>query len=477
MPEAPPFSSFVILAGMRTGSNFLESNLNAVPGIACHGEAFNPGFIGYPNTSTLLGMTLAQRDAAPQKLIRRMRKEPGVLPGFRYFHDHDPRVLPGLLSDPACAKIILTRNPLDSYVSLKIARATGQWKLTNVTKRKGSTVDFDAAEFSAHLKAGQAFLEAIRRGLQISGQTAFALDYDDLHDLEVLNGLLAWLGVAGRLDGLRATLKRQNPEPVADKVSNPEEMRNALASEDLFGLARLPGSEPRRGPAVPAYVGGAATPLLFMPVPGGPDADLRAWLAALDGVTEAALTTGFSQRSLRDWMAARPGHRSFTVLRHPLARAHDVFCRRVLPGGDGTMQKARRMMMRTHAVPLPEGPAHSLAQHRAAFLGFLGFVADTLAGQTALATPAPWATQAQCVQGFAEFAAPDLILREEELAQALPALAVRFGRACPPPPQVSAPEAQYPLAAIHDAEMEKAARAAYHRDYALFGFADWGQAA
>ena len=49
------FDYFVVFAEMRTGSNFLESNLNAFDGIECHGEAFNPHFIGYPNKTELLG--------------------------------------------------------------------------------------------------------------------------------------------------------------------------------------------------------------------------------------------------------------------------------------------------------------------------------------------------------------------------------------------------------------------------------------
>ena len=40
------FEYFVVLAEMRTGSNLLESNLNAIDGIECHGELFNPFFIG-----------------------------------------------------------------------------------------------------------------------------------------------------------------------------------------------------------------------------------------------------------------------------------------------------------------------------------------------------------------------------------------------------------------------------------------------
>ena len=34
-----------------------------------------------------------------------------------------------VMDDPACAKIVLTRNPVDSFVSTQLAYATDQWKL------------------------------------------------------------------------------------------------------------------------------------------------------------------------------------------------------------------------------------------------------------------------------------------------------------------------------------------------------------
>ena len=37
------FDLFVLLAGMRTGSNALEEALNLYPGLACYGEAFKIG--------------------------------------------------------------------------------------------------------------------------------------------------------------------------------------------------------------------------------------------------------------------------------------------------------------------------------------------------------------------------------------------------------------------------------------------------
>jgi protein-disulfide isomerase-like protein with CxxC motif len=123
-----------------------------------------------------------------------------------------------VLPDEACAKIILTRNPADSYVSWKIAQATGQWKLTNAKNLKTAQVRFDPPSSPPHLARLQAFQLQLMHGLQVSGQTAFYIDYDDILDVQVLNGLAAWLGVEGRLEAVDDTLKKQNPEDIADKV-------------------------------------------------------------------------------------------------------------------------------------------------------------------------------------------------------------------------------------------------------------------
>ena len=186
---AAKFDYFVVFAEMRTGSNFLETNLNALDGVVCHGEAFNPHFIGYPKTKQILGVTQADRDSDPMRLIQVVRDAPDEMGGFRYFHNHDPRVLGQMLDDERCAKIILTRNPAESYVSWKIAKATGQWKLTDVKRRKDGAAMFDAEEFDAHVGALQAFQLELLSRLQTSGQTAFYVAYEDLQSVDVMNGM------------------------------------------------------------------------------------------------------------------------------------------------------------------------------------------------------------------------------------------------------------------------------------------------
>ncbi len=473
---ADRFSSFVVFAEMRTGSNFLETNLNALPGVRCHGEAFNPHFIGYPNREELLGVTEAEREADPSRVLDAIRSEPNVLGGFRYFHDHDPRVFDQLVEDASVAKIILTRNPLDSYVSWKIAVATGQWKLTNVTRRKEAKAEFDAEEFAIHVDALQEFQITLLNRLQRSGQTAFYIAYEDLQDVEVMNGLAKWLGVEGRLEVLDDSLKRQNPAPVVSKVENPDDMAFALAGMDRFNLARTPNFEPRRGPAVPGYVAGVVTPILYMPVRGGLTEGLSDWVGALDNVDRDGVITGMNQKQLRQWRRNNPGHRSFTVVRHPLARAHWAFSTLILSKGPGSLRQIRNTLRRRYKVEIPEGAPgseYSAADHRKAFAQFLDFLKANLAGQTSIRVDGNWASQAQILAGFAELSPPDLVVREEDMARDLPELARRLGRMSPPMVPRAPRCTPYSLEDIWDRELEAQCQSVYARDYMSLGYDDW----
>ena len=473
------FDYFVVFAEMRTGSNFLEANLNAFDGIECHGEAFNPHFIGYPNRTEILEVTQAMRDADPARLIDTIKGQSDGIGGFRFFHDHDPRVLDIALDDPRCAKIILTRNPVDSYVSWKIAQATGQWKLTNVKRRKDSKVAFDGVEFEKHITKLQEFQVLLLNRLQSTGQTAFYIAYEDLQDLAVINGLARYLGVEQTLDELDSSLKKQNPSPLSDKLSNFEEMEQALSGLDTFNLTRTPNFEPRRGAAVPGFTTGARAPLLYMPVRAGPETAVRHWLAALDGVAPDTLPTKLNQKSLRQWKRRKPGHRSFTVLRHPVARAHAVFCNRILMKGPGCYTEIRKTLRNFYKLPIPgQSPREDWDRraHREAFVGFLEFLRANLAGQTGIRVDATWASQASVVQGMGNFSLPDMIVREEDMAAYLPALARQVGYAKPPRPGRTLPEKPIALAEIYDDEIEKIVNEVYQRDYVMFGFGPWRQA-
>ncbi|WP_375253710.1 sulfotransferase family 2 domain-containing protein [Yoonia sp.] len=474
-----PFDYFIILAGMRTGSNLLEVNLNALAGVSCHGEAFNPSFVGGPKTDMLLGVDLATRENDPTALLEKI-KQSDTLAGFRFFHDHDPRILDICLNDRRCAKIILSRNPVDSFVSWKIAQATGQWKLTNATKTKSQVVTFDGNAFRDHVDALGEFHSKLRHRLQTTGQAVFHLRYDDLRDVDVLNGLAAYLGTDARLSNVDKKLKKQNPEPLQDRVANYDEMRQALHEIDPFNLDHLPQFEPMRGPAIPTYVAAPQSALMYMPLRSGPDRAVMAWLAELDGMAVEELLTQFSQRTLRAWQSLHGPHRRFAVVRHPLARAHVAYCDRIVGQGAAQLPEIRANLRRVHDLRIPADgtdftgrDGYDVAAHAQGFAGFLRFLRHNLAGQTSIRVDPSWASQNVLLQGMAQVAAPDAVLREDALATGLPHLAAQIGITDCPVWTGGAHKRQTWLREIYSPELERAARDAYAQDYRVFGFENW----
>ena len=457
------FHSFVVFAEMRTGSNLLEANLNALPGVVSHGEVFNRYILGKKDRTELFGITMEDRDRDPRPLLRKLREETEGLPGFRFFHDHDLRILDDVLPDPGCAKVILTRNPLESYVSWKIAQATDQWKLTNARRLKTAKVRFDVAEFLQHLQDIQAFQLTLLHALQTTGQTAFYLDYEDLGSLDVINGLAAFLGVEARLKALDDTLKKQNPGPLEDKLENPDALAEAIAAVDVFNLGRTPSFEPRRAAGVPTALASDAG-LLFLPIRSGPEAAVRDWFAALGPVSE-----GFEQKSLRQWKRRHPGHRSFTVLRHPLLRAHAAFRQKIVMGEAPDL---RRILINGFLAELqPPGEPFATAEaERAAFLIFLTYCRLAVGGQTGARVDPGLASQTALVQGFASFQPLDYLLREDRLVEGLANLAAEAGVA---PPSITPDPAEAALLTIWEETLETAAADTYQRDYMGFGFTRW----
>jgi hypothetical protein len=454
------FGRFVILAGMRTGSNLLEATLNRIPGITCHGEAFNPVFVGWPENSRLLGMDLREREADPQAMLDRLFARPDHLSGFRYFHDHDPRVFDRIMADRDCAKIVLTRNPLESYVSTKLARQTAQWKLNPTETPIEDRTIFDAAEFRDALASGQVYLDRIRQALHQNGQSAFWLDYDDLRDAQVLTGLVHWLG---RRDLDRVGPARdqmpQNPREMAEKVANLPEMQAELARLDPFGIGALRLFEAERGPAPRSYLATeAGRGLIFQPIPGGPVATIQQWLAELGQVQ-----TGFTQGSLRQWKRMHPGHRSFAVLRHPLKRAWCAFRDLI----DSAPPDLRQRLADSYALTLPRaGALLADAELVDGLHAFLRLMRRNLNGQTGLPTHPGWASQSAVVTGFSRLYPPDMLIREDDLSEDLALLAMKVGIAA----TLGTGDPDWPEV-LNEPALIDAAHAAYLRDYIAFGFA------
>lgn len=446
---ARPFDAFVIFAEMRTGSNHLEESLRALADVTCHGEVFNPAFIGQRGRDTLLGIDMRAREEDPLALLTAMLDAGETIAGFRFFHDHDPRVLDPILDAPHIAKIILSRNPVDAYVSRKIAQATDQWRLTDLKQAKSQRVPFDAAEFTEMLADWGAFRAHVRRRLQVTGQTAFHIGHDDINDAEVLSGLARFIGSAGTLDRASPRLKRQNPVPLREKVENLDAMERALSRIDPFGLTHEPEYEAPRGPGVPTFVAHPEAGLLFLPVAGVPQDPVLDWMAGVGGVGRAGLVTGMRQKDLRKWLRTHPGYCSFALVSPPAHRVARAYLR-LADGADPAAELSRKYGLGFSRTL--EGPE---------LAAFCAFLTGALAGQTSLRVEPDWATQTAILQGMARVLLPQRIIREGDAAATLSRIAGDMGLSAPDYLPEAAPDLPVPA---------KDVAAAYRRDFIQFGF-------
>ena len=459
---------------MRTGSNLLESKLNMFVDLLSVGEAFNPNFIGSPKAQNVMGISLMDRAQNPIPLLEKIKQPSQTIHGFRYFHDHDPRVLLPCLLDLRCAKIILTRNPVESYVSWKIAHQTGQWKLQNINRRKeASKIVFDAKEFLEYLTRIQNFSLYLNTRLQTTGQAAFQLNYEDLQNQDVINGTAHFLGSTGKIEAVKTKLLPQNPVALSEKVENFPKMQAELAQIDRFNLAKVPDFEPRRRPTVSHYIATPKGALLFMPVRSGPLEMIRQWLAALEEVDPSGLLTDFEPAALKAWQQTHSGHRSFTVIRHPVARAHHVFCTRILSTEPHQFSRIRNILGRFFHIKLPENAndiSYDLVAHRAAFMQFLQFLNANLSNQTNIRIDPNWASQNQILRAMAYNAHPDMIIRENEMDIYLQALALQTGYSSVAKVPAEPSHTPFTLDEVYDDQIEDLAQSAYSTDYTTFGF-------
>lgn len=463
-------SYFVILAGMRTGSNLLEEKLGALAGAETFGEVFNPHFFGKPGQDSLLGISQKERDADPVSVIDKITKVARGLPGFRLFRDHDPRVLDHVLRDKHAAKILLSRNPLDSYVSLKIAEKTGQWWMGDVRSAKTGKIAFDAEDFAVYMAEHTHAEAMIRHHLQITGQTGFEITYSDLSDSAVIGGLAEFLGLdpAGAKAPVKA--KVQNPGALSDKVTNFEEMQAAIGALDPFALDRWPNFEPDYLPGLKAWRVGVGLPLVFAPLANGTARFVKGAITAADAGSEPAPIG--TQAALRKWKRGHPGHRSFSVVRHPVDRAWDTWRRHLMEGAPEPMERVQAVLRETFGVVLAGDPV-------AGFLGAMGFIKANLSRQTALAPRPALGAQALLLEAVSGVMPPDAVLRLERFEEGFAGVLAAIGTKGADIPSADASEGLPgpALADVYDKSIEAAVKAAYPRDYMMFGYGRWDQAA
>lgn len=412
------FRYFAIFGTMRTGSNLLERTLDSYEGLVGLGELFNPHFIGGPEATEAFGATMTERNADPLGFLEQaIAAHDGLTPGFRIFEDHDRRVADFAARDPSCAKIVLTRDPLDSWLSLEIARKTGQWMIRKAENRRLEKVEFNADAFEAYRDRIGAHYRRLRQSMCAASQPWIEVAYDDLGDLDTLNGIAGFVGSLERKETFEPRIQRQNPPRAADKVTNPRAL--AAWMKDGGGvLAQAPTLAPRFS-ALDAMFVSRGVEVVCAPIPGVADAALRTFLE------RAQQAAGKSDKPLSDKLKGKQVERRrargtfvFSLIRHPADRIREVFVR--FAKGTAAPDWLRETLIARY------GASPGLDED-GDFDAFLAFVADNIAGRTPGDYHPEWAPQSELLAIYAEETPVDFVARAERIGEDAPYILSRLG--------------------------------------------------
>jgi len=479
--ERKPFKSFAVFGSMRSGSILLEKYLCQYQNLICHGELFNPSLIKRDGRGEYLGVSREDRLNNPEIMLDSIQRvNPDKIPGYRIFQDHNQWIINHVLADPNCAKIILTRDPIESFVSLEIARATGQWMISDTSQRRTVRIEFSLKKYSKYLKERQSYYRKLTDSLAKFGHPSFEIDYSDLKNLATINQLAAFVGAHEEKTNLDQLVQKQNPERLSDKISNYSE---------VFAALGLPAPSPYDAPVVraPKERGTDLSRIYFCkemavalaPIPSVPDFSLRQWLALNDG---AKTENGYSDQSFVNWKNTHPNAFLFSVAHHPVRRAYNTFMRKIFPTRPNSYLKIREQLQHQFGLSLPHGDVtadHSRAklldshygvdEHRINFKQFLTFVAGNLAYETNIRQDGKWQLQSEIVRRYQALYPKLYVFKVETLGTDLAYMSNRFGLLSYKGWNEGA-ELAFSLSEIYDLEIESLVQTAYEQDYNTFGY-------
>jgi hypothetical protein len=238
---APVFQrpAFLLVGMMRSGSNFLERKLGTLADVRCHGELFNPAFIGFSHecAGRLQGYERDQpavRDRDESAFIAAVDQacdRPVI--GLRLFLDHSSAMTSRLLYDPTVAKIVLSRNLLEAYISLETARETGVWLTTEVSAAAPKAVKVEVQKLITFALRQSLYYNDVQSVLHQTGQRYLQVDYKDIKSLDRLNEIAGFIGSAHRFAKVDEPIRKQNPGKLEDRIADFPKLLEELKRRQL----------------------------------------------------------------------------------------------------------------------------------------------------------------------------------------------------------------------------------------------------
>ena len=164
-----------------------------------------------------------KRDANPLKYLEDVYSiSPGPVTGFKIFPQHNKQILAKLMYDADIRKIFLARNPVQSYISNLVARASGAWTRTHAGKKEPNTqVEFTAEGIIQRISEQRKFFEHVLSAVKLTpGNPLHLLDYSELKNPKSMQLLAEFLGITQWNDDVTPKYNKQINRPYSKVVLN-----------------------------------------------------------------------------------------------------------------------------------------------------------------------------------------------------------------------------------------------------------------
>jgi len=239
--KSPVFGrpAFLLVGMMRSGSNFLERQLNLLPDLRCHGELFNTAFIGFSHetagrpagfTRDNPGARNADEDAFIAKVDQACDRP---IVGLRLFLDHSPQMTARLLYDRNVAKVVLSRNLLEAYISLETARDTGVWLTTEAAKAPPKPVKVDINKLVTFALRQSLYYNDVQTVLHQTDQSYLQVDYNEIKNLAKLNQIARFVGSQHEFKNVSEPIQKQNPGSLEERIADFPKLLDELKRRQL----------------------------------------------------------------------------------------------------------------------------------------------------------------------------------------------------------------------------------------------------
>ena len=227
--------SFVILSSGRSGSTLLVQFLNCHPSISCHGELLNREKL---NSNLVVdGRGFNQGMLIRYILSRLLPLNPfKPLTGFKVFNEQLEycklplsRLTSGLCNPPIV--VLYRENLLETYVSLRIAESNDIWFSEDIVNSCSFEVQWK--DFFEYCVGERRRWEKSMRHLSVTRDRVLFLSFEELVSgrEEAMGRIFGFLNLKNCY--VVACSKRQNPQPLEEKVSNCSEILERAERERL----------------------------------------------------------------------------------------------------------------------------------------------------------------------------------------------------------------------------------------------------